>query len=371
METLHSVEAFLKKRETVQMVKKKHTYLMTDEKTGDKFILVAEYSVTKYKCGLKAGDRVRLKKDLVVRDYKNRPTGEVHPKGEIWTVLRGSIVKGEVDVWFRQADGEVHSWDDNRESIAEWFELISGKRKESGKSGQKELLTPAPHIHRIVMADFYCKRGNTYVLKRQYSKAIANYDKALETNPRYAPAYCNRGATYLKKGKFDKAKADLDKVIRLGAMGEMAYYHRGALYQAIGEHDKAIADYTKTINLNPRDCDAYNKRGEIYHEKGKMDKAVADYSRAIEINPKYITAYINRGDAYSSKGQYNKAIADLNKAIKMNPSDPAAYNNRAIAHFRKKKFEKARDDVFKAQNLGLKVHPEFLKALREAAEPRR
>jgi hypothetical protein len=96
--------------------------------TKDKFILVTEYPATKYKCGLKAGDEVRLKKDLVVRDHRNRPTGEVHGKGEVWTVLRGSK-DGRIDIWFRQPDGKSHTWDDDSVSIEEWFEVVKKEKK--------------------------------------------------------------------------------------------------------------------------------------------------------------------------------------------------------------------------------------------------
>ena len=76
-----------------------------------------------YKCGLRAGDRVRLKKDLLIKDHRNRPTGIVIPKGEIWTVLMGSDV-GEIVVWFRQANMEPHTWPDDRTSIDEWFDIL-------------------------------------------------------------------------------------------------------------------------------------------------------------------------------------------------------------------------------------------------------
>jgi tetratricopeptide (TPR) repeat protein len=348
------------------VIEKKHTFL-TDKKTGDRYTIVAEYPITRYKCGLKAGDQVRLKKNLTVTGYKNRPTGEVHPKGEICTVLRGSIFDGEVELWVRLLDGKETGWEDKRESISEWFEYIKRNNKGNKKSGQKKLLTPAPHIVRIAAADIYNERGVTYFKKGQYSKAIANYDKALESNPRYAPAYTNRGAAFLRKGMLEKAKADLDKAVKLKPKGkrEMAYYHRGEYYKAIGKHNKAIVDYSKAINLNPWDFDAYNKRGEVYHQKGRQKEAVKDYSEAIKVNPKYAAAYINRGDAYLSIGQYNDAIADFNKAIKMNPSNAVIYNERAIAYFYEKKFKKAWNDVVKAQNLGLKVHPGFLKALHE------
>jgi hypothetical protein len=88
----------------------------------NKLKLVTKMPVSKYKCGLKAGDFVRLKKDVVVRNHKNRPTGKIHHAGEIWDVVKGSKEKPIV-VWLRQPDGKLHTWDDNN-SIFDWFELV-------------------------------------------------------------------------------------------------------------------------------------------------------------------------------------------------------------------------------------------------------
>jgi hypothetical protein len=84
----------------------------------NKYKLVTEYPIKEYQCGLRVNDRVRLKRDIIVRDH----TGKVYPKGEVWTVLSGSKEK-PVAVWFRQANGERHTWDDDQ-SIFETFEVI-------------------------------------------------------------------------------------------------------------------------------------------------------------------------------------------------------------------------------------------------------
>jgi hypothetical protein len=95
--------------------------------TEDKWKFVNHYPITNYKCGLKAGDLVRLKKDLIEVDYKNKPTGQVRSKGEIWTVIPGAD-DGRVDVRFMQGDGGRRTWDDDRTSIDEWFEVVSPKK---------------------------------------------------------------------------------------------------------------------------------------------------------------------------------------------------------------------------------------------------
>ena len=77
--------------------------------------------------------------------------------------------------------------------------------------------------------------------------------------------------------------------------------------------------------------------------------------------------YYNRGNVYRENDQYDKAISDYTKAIELNPRFSGAYNNRGVAYFFKREYEKAWDDVHKAEGLGWQVHPEFLKALREAS----
>ena len=39
----------------------------------------------------------------------------------------------------------------------------------------------------------YMNRGNAKIELKQYTEAIADYDKAIELEPNFAPAYTNRG----------------------------------------------------------------------------------------------------------------------------------------------------------------------------------
>ncbi len=89
---------------------------------GKPWKLVDSYSVPTYLCGVKAGDRVSLRRDLVIRDHLGNPTGKTHPAGEIWTVLSGSKHDPGI-LWFRQADGDRHTWDDEPE-VFNWFDKV-------------------------------------------------------------------------------------------------------------------------------------------------------------------------------------------------------------------------------------------------------
>ena len=65
-------------------------------------------------------------------------------------------------------------------------------------------------------AEAYYNRGNAYEKKGQYDKAISDFTKAIEINPRHADACYNRGVVYYYKKDYEKALDDFYKAQKLG-----------------------------------------------------------------------------------------------------------------------------------------------------------
>ena len=102
-----------------------------------------------------------------------------------------------------------------------------------------------------------------------------------------------RGIAYKNKGQFDKAFADYDKAIQLNPKSAAAYNNRGIVYYIKDQFDKAIADFDKAIKLNPKLADAYFNRGNAYRYKDQHDRAIADYRKVLEIDPPHSLARQN------------------------------------------------------------------------------
>ena len=101
----------------------------------------------------------------------------------------------------------------------------------------------------VEMAEAYFGRGLTYGILGDYERAIADYDKAIELDPKDAAAYYNRGLAYADKGEYERAIADYDKAIELDPKDANPYYGRGLIYKGQGEKEKAIADFEKFLEL--------------------------------------------------------------------------------------------------------------------------
>ena len=85
---------------------------------------------------------------------------------------------------------------------------------------------------------------------KQYSEAIADYDKAIELDPRSASAYYNRGVTKYNLKEYSEAIADYDKAIELDPNFALAYYARGLACRELGKEEEAkMKDFKKAQEL--------------------------------------------------------------------------------------------------------------------------
>ncbi len=145
--------------------------------------------------------------------------------------------------------------------------------------------------------------------------------KGDQTKQNLAVAYHNRGNGYGLKGEFDRAIADYTKAIELDPKYAHAYYGRGVAYGLKGEFDRAIADYTKAIEINPKDARYYNNRAWYYLKAGKAAQGLQDAEKSLELRPDEARTLGTRGQIFEALGRREEAIADYRRALSKDPSD--------------------------------------------------
>ncbi len=152
--------------------------------------------------------------------------------------------------------------------------------------------------------------GTTYYHKRDYTRAIADFDQAIRLNPNSQTAYHDRGLAYRDKGdtarhrRFrpsDQARSEVRGGLR----------QRGLAQSNKQDYTRAIADLDNAVRLDGKFAGAYNDRGLVNAATGKTDRAIADFTQAIRLNPNYDVAYNNRGLIYRGKGDSDRAHRGL------------------------------------------------------------
>lgn len=82
---------------------------------------------------------------------------------------------------------------------------------------------------------------------------------------------------------FAKAIADCDKTLELDAKYADAYFIRGVAAQYQGDWNAGIEAFTKCVELAPEHAEAYHRRGEIYDHTGDTEHATVDLKKAAEL----------------------------------------------------------------------------------------
>ena len=93
-------------------------------------------------------------------------------------------------------------------------------------------------------------------------------------SPHVALAYGRRGEAYVHKGDFARAIADFDQAIRIDPRQARFLVSRGLAHREHGDLDSALADFSKAIEIDSRFADAFVNRCVAYEDKGKPDLAV-------------------------------------------------------------------------------------------------
>ena len=90
------------------------------------------------------------------------------------------------------------------------------------------------------------------VPKEDLQGAIADYDRAIEINPRFAEAYSNRGNARLDGRDLDGSIADYDLAIKIDPVFAKAYGNRGLARLFQGDMAAAEKDFAQCLKLDPK-----------------------------------------------------------------------------------------------------------------------
>ena len=97
-------------------------------------------------------------------------------------------------------------------------------------------------------------------MKKEYDKAVGDYEKAIRLKPDNPRFYFDRGLVWYARNDYNQAIADTT-AIRLKPDNPVTYFNRALAWSARHEYDSAIADYTTAIRLKPHNPAAYHGRG--------------------------------------------------------------------------------------------------------------
>ncbi|TET39313.1 MAG: hypothetical protein E3J72_00775 [Planctomycetota bacterium] len=184
----------------------------------------------------------------------------------------------------------------------------------------------------------FIKRALVFSARKEYDKAIADLNHAIELEPEQAKAYQRLAKLYIKMKKPENAVASYKKQIALleklppatyfsNPSYLRAYRQLADLYFDSGDEKSAIDTLNRMLNLHRRArrmgmqglsnenlAELNLQLGIFALKKGDHKQAVRNLTEAAKLSPKNHKIYGRRGEAYMALGNANKGFKDLRTA---------------------------------------------------------
>lgn len=202
------------------------------------------------------------------------------------------------------------------------------------------------------LARAFKNRGDAYMSKRDYDRAIQDYDQAISRVTSYDGAYFQRALAKRYKGDFDGALADANKVVELKPNSADGFAVRGYAKAGKREYDAATADYDRAIALSPKYVWALHQRASTKLLKKDIGGVIADYTSLAAIDPSKAQNWFDLA-FYKAfyDGRFEESLPDFNRAIELDPKLAAAFWERGLVFLGLGRVTEAVDDFRKTVEL--------------------
>jgi len=145
------------------------------------------------------------------------------------------------------------------------------------------------------------------------TKAIAEFERALQLNPNYATAHHWFGAgPLLALGRFNESIVEAKRSIELDPLSMINNADFGNDYYYARRYDEAIAQLRKTIEIEPRFYLAHYYLAQALQSKGQLPEAITEYRKAVELDDDPFALAL-LGQAYARSGQLDDARKILDR----------------------------------------------------------
>jgi tetratricopeptide (TPR) repeat protein len=180
-----------------------------------------------------------------------------------------------------------------------------------------------PDLDRVIANDgsdaiAWADRGVAKSKMGDFAGAIADCTHAIELAPTVANRV-NRGNAYATSHRDDEALADFDMALQAEPRNLPALLGRASANYASKRLTASLDDYTRVIDADPYSAMAYFKRGNTHLDLKEFSAAFNDFSESLKLDPNQPAVLLNRSIAAARLGRRIDAANDQRRALALDP----------------------------------------------------
>lgn len=149
--------------------------------------------------------------------------------------------------------------------------------------------------------------ATVYLQQNKAAEAVKAYKTSLNLDPYQDDVHRNIGNIYMSQKKYSDAEKEYKAAMKLNPQDTVAPYTLGQMYQQTQRYTEAEAQFNKVIRMAPKDPNPYYALGATLNKEGKYADAAKQLTQAVKLRPKMVAAQFELGVAYAGTGDTNKA----------------------------------------------------------------
>ena len=173
------------------------------------------------------------------------------------------------------------------------------------------------------------KKARESLQKHDLASAWKHVNKALEITPAFAAALTTRGLLELDEGKNDAAIADLEKAVESDAGYGLSFLVLGASYNHLSRFDDAIRALDHGVALMPNNWQGYFELAKAYLGKNNLPAAQKQLDSCSQRAPSdYAPLHLVKANLDLALKNYAEAMSELEAYLDREPNSPQSESAR-------------------------------------------
>jgi len=209
--------------------------------------------------------------------------------------------------------------------------------------------------HRPDYPEAYFKMGVIYFTKNDFSKAVAEFQRAALL-PALA-AYCDAFQAMVH-ARLEQTEAAEAAVIRAAKadpkcdMLWMAWNEVGLTWYTAGSYARAITAYGEATMIKPDEPEAWFNLGVNFHHLGNLEAARDSYQHAVDLKQSLAGAWHNLGIVCAQNGDHSAAMTAFRQEVRCAPDNVRAWYDLGVTLEKLNRHDEAGAAFAMADSLG-------------------
>ena len=192
--------------------------------------------------------------------------------------------------------------------------------------------------------------------------------RALELEPRFAPAWCAladcitwraiRGFAPAAESK-KEAMSAVNKALEIDPSLADAHASRGLLLAHTGELAEGLKSLQKAVELNPGHAAAYNLLGRALYSYERIPESLAAIDKSLSLDPLSMLVHTGAGDAYYFAREYEKSVVHYRMSLELDRRFDGTHTGLARSLEALGRFDEARAEYEEGGRLAGGAGPSF------------